>query len=267
MDKGFDTATKLTAAQARQFVAQGFVFVGRYLDTPMSWKALTLQEVHDITDAGMSIVSIYERAANRTKEGSMAGECDGKEAFAYAKAIGQPESSAIYAAVDYDAQPADYDSIEAYLRAFDAKIDGYELGIYGSYAVCKAMYERGGSIKIMQTYAWSNGKVFDSKSIYQYENDICINGVGIDRCESNGTTGGWKIGMAIKSSTPQLPQNVASNIIDSYLKKQWAECEAERTQAEQEGRTADAEAWKELRDWQHYLANELRAASGLPMDA
>ena len=197
----------------------------------------------------------------------MAGEFDGKQALAHARAVGQPEGSAIYAAVDYDAPRVDYERIEAYLRAFDAEIDGYELGVYGSYAVCKAMYERGVTRKIMQTYAWSRGQVFEHNSIYQYQNDIIVNGIGIDRCESNGDAGGWKVGMAIKPSTPQLPQDVAANIIDSYLKKHWAECEAERIRAEQECRTADAEAWKGLRNWQHHLAEELRTASGLPADA
>lgn len=69
------------------------------------------------------------------------------------------------------------------------------------------------------------------------------------------------------TGTPGLPQEVAANIIGSYLKKAWADCEAERTKAEQEGRAGDAEAWKALRDWQHHLAEELRAASGLPADA
>jgi hypothetical protein len=140
------------------------------------------------------------------------------------------------------------------------------MGVYGSYAVCKAMYERGVTRKVMQTYAWSSGQVFSQNSIYQYENDIHVNGISIDRCESNGDAGGWKVGMAIKPAAPQLNREVAANIIDSFLKKQWDECEGERIVAELEGCTTDAEAWKELRDWQHHLANELRAASGLPAD-
>ncbi len=72
--------------------------------------------------------------------------------------------------------------------------------------------------------------------------------------------------MAIKPAAPQLNREVAANIIDSFLKKHWAECEVERVKAEQEGRSGDAEAWKGFRDWQHHLANELRAASGLPAD-
>ncbi|MDF2934954.1 MAG: hypothetical protein K0Q90_327 [Paenibacillaceae bacterium] len=263
MAKGFDTATRITADKARLFAAQGFVFAGRYLDNPTSWKALSATETREISEAGLYIVSLYERTANRSREGAAAGQTDGRQALAHAKQVGQPEGSAIYTAVDYDAQPMDYDRIEAYMRAFDAEIEGYELGIYGSYAVCKGMYERGITQKLMQTYAWSRGQVFPQNSIYQYENDISVNGIGIDRCESNGDAGGWRVGMAIKPAAPQLDKEVAANIIDSFLKKYWAECEAERAQAEREGRAADAEAWKGLRDWQHHLANELRAASGL----
>lgn len=267
MAKGFDTATKINAAKAREFAAQGFVFVGRYLDTLTSWKSLSAQEAQNITDGGLYIVSFYERYANRVREGAVAGAFDGVQALAHARSVGQPEGSAIYAAVDYDAKADDYDQIERYLRAFDSEIVGYEVGVYGSYAVCKEMYERGVTRKIMQTYAWSRGKVFEHNSIYQYENDISVNGIGIDRCESNGDAGGWQVGMAIKPSTPQLSKDVAANIIDSFLKKHWDECEAERVRAEQEGRTADAVAWNGLRDWQHHLANELRTASGLPADA
>lgn len=263
MAKGFDTATRVTAEKARQFAAQGFLFIGRYLDSPSSWKALSAAEARDISEAGLYIVSLYERTASRSREGAAAGATDGRQALVHAKQVGQPEGSAIYAAVDYDAPPADYDRIEAYMRAFDAEIDGYQLGVYGSYAVCRAMYERGVTSKLMQTYAWSRGQVFPHNSIYQYENDITVNGIGIDRCESNGDAGGWRVGMAIKPAAPQLSKEVAANIIDSFLKKHWAECETERIKAEQEGRTKDAEAWKELRDWQHHLANELRAASGL----
>ena len=263
MAKGFDTATRLTAEKTRLFAAQGFVFVGRYLDNRTSWKALSDVEARDISEAGLYIVSLYERTASRPREGAAAGQAGGRQALAHAKQVGQPEGSAIYAAVDYDAQAADYDQIEAYMRAFDAEIDGYELGIYGSYAVCKAMYQCGVTQKLMQTYAWSRGQVFPQNSIYQYENDISVNGIGIDRCESNGDAGGWRVGMAVKPAAPQLSKEVAANIIDSFLKKHWTECEAERVKAEHEGRMKDADAWKELRDWQHHLANELRAASGL----
>ena len=67
----------------------------------------------------------------------------------------------------------------------------------------------------MQTYTWSRGKVFEHNSIYQYENDISVNGIGIDRCESNGDAGGWRVGMAIKPAV--LNKEVAANSIDSYL--------------------------------------------------
>jgi hypothetical protein len=61
-----------------------------------------------------------------------------------------------------------------------------------------------------------------------------------------------------------LPANIANNIINSYLSTSWQNCEIQRMQAVQDGRTEDAQAWLQLRDWQHYLANALRRASGQP---
>jgi phospholipid N-methyltransferase len=122
--------------------------------------------------------------------------------------------------VDYDTSVNDFDAIEAYLRAADKQIFEYELGVHGSYRVVKAIHERGVATKIMQTYAWSRGKVFEHNSIYQYQNDIMVNAHQIDLNRSNGDAGGWKIHMAIqKQSAPNLPVDIANSIIESYLKK------------------------------------------------
>jgi N-acetylmuramoyl-L-alanine amidase len=61
---------------------------------------------------------------------------------------------------------------------------------------------------------------------------------------------------------PVLSVEVANNIINSYLSPEWFKCEKHRAKAAAEGRTEDAEAWKDLRDHQKHLADELRKASG-----
>ncbi|UUZ80620.1 DUF1906 domain-containing protein [Paenibacillus sp. P26] len=190
MGLGFDTSTPLSSALASKFAAQGYGFVGRYLASPGAWKRLTPEEAVKLSDAGLYIVSLFERYAERAGEGANAGTEDGRVAFAQAQTVRQPERTVIYPAVDYNAGPDEYDAIEAYLRAFDAEIPGYELGVYGSYRVCEAMRLRGVTTKLMQTYAWSAGRVSDYVTIYQYENDVRENGIGIDRCRSNGDAGG-----------------------------------------------------------------------------
>ncbi|TDF98273.1 hypothetical protein [Paenibacillus piri] len=107
------------------------------------------------------------------------------------------------------------------------------------------------------------GAVYEHNSIYQFKNDVPENGHRIDHCESNGDAGGWMINMAIKPTAPALSADLATNIIDSYLKPHWERFESERKKAEQEGRASDADAWMQLRDWQPILANSLRDAAGL----
>jgi hypothetical protein len=247
MAKGFDCATPLTASKAREFAGQGYTFVGRYLADAGSWKRLSPAEAQAITDAGLYIVSLFERYANRAREGARAGEFDGMLALQYAREVGQPEGSAIYFAVDYDAPKSDFDFIEAYMRAADQKIAGYELGVYGSYSVVKAMYERGVATKLMQTSAWSRGLKFDPISIYQYEHDITVNGIAIDLDESNGDAGGWKAGMLKPQEPPYLLAAEDANKIIAYLAASYFA-------------TDDPEAREEF----HRLANALRKASGQP---
>lgn len=262
MEQGFDCSTPLTQhSVAFKFANQGNSFVGRYLADVGAGKRLSISEAKVISDAGLYIVSFFERYANRAGGGAAAGSEDGKLALQWAREVNQPEGTAIYAAVDYDAPSRDFDVIEAYMRAFDKEIDGYELGVYGSYSVVKAMFERGVATKLMQTYAWSNGRIFDKNSIYQYKNDIIVNGIGVDLNTSNGDAGGWNLNM-LNAQTVSLPENIANNIIDSYLGKAWRDCEDERVLAEKEGRTVDAASWLQLREWQHTLANALRKSSG-----
>lgn len=210
--QGFDCATRLTAELAAKFFEQGHRFVGRYLADNSSWKRLSPEETQAISNAGLYIVSFLERWANRAGEGAAAGTEDGKLALTWAKEVGQPEGSVIYFAVDYDAGPSDFDKIEAYMKGAAAEIPGYTLGVYGSYQVVKAMYERGVTEKLMQTYAWSHGHKFDPISIYQYKNDITVNGIGVDLDVASGDAGGWRL-------EAKQPNSLFSDVPDTHWAK------------------------------------------------
>lgn len=192
MAKGFDCATPLSADKAKALAAEGFAFACRYLvPERYSWKRLTKAEAEAISEAGLNIVCVFETTASRASGGAAAGQADGKEALKEARLIGQPEGSAIYFAVDYDAQPDDYTAIEAYLRAAATELDGYGVGVYGSYAVIEAMTKRGACKHFWQTYAWSRGQKSAKMNIYQYKNGQTVAGVSLDLNESYGAEGWW----------------------------------------------------------------------------
>jgi hypothetical protein len=260
MAQAIDCATPLTYTKAKQFVSQGILVFGRYLADDDSWKRLSYQEAQAITDAGGWIVSGFERWPERAAEGAEAGRVDGMLALQYAQEVGQPEGTTIYPAVDFDENPSHYDAVEAYLRAFDAEITGYECGVYGEEEVCRVMRERGVVTKVWQTYAWSGGKKVDNPNFFQYDNGPTgngqtVNGINVDLDVSNGNAGGWQVGMAIIQQ-PQLSAEDADFAIGLFQ------------EAHKMGVTKITKPSGEVaavdEDKIHELANAQRRASGQP---
>ena len=262
MNRGLDCATPLTAEAAAAFAADGATFVARYL-VPGGWKALTRQEAELISAAGLQVVSVFETTADRALGGYEAGRTDGETALQVAAQVGQPAGSCIYFAVDFDAASAQMPAVIEYIRGAAEATPDYATGVYGSFAVVEAVRAAGVCSHYWQTYAWSRGQRSGGVNIYQYQNDIEQHGVRIDRNESDGNEGGWRVLPPVEAAPQALPAAIAANIIDSYLATAWQSCEQERMAAMQQGRDEDAAAWMRLRDWQHVLANELRRASGL----
>jgi hypothetical protein len=193
MNKGIDCTAQITTAVANDLKAQGITFVCRYLvPANMAWKRLTKIEAEAMTTAGIDILSIFEKQANSAAGGRDAGLSDGAAALAEARTIGQPEGSAIYFAVDYDALPKEFDTIEAYLKAAESAITGYKVGVYGSFALCEEMSKRG-IPHCWQTYAWSHGEKSSNANVYQYQNNAVISGITCDLDESYGNEGFWNL--------------------------------------------------------------------------
>lgn len=188
--KGFDCATPLTPKTAAAFKSDGFVFVCRYL-VPSGWKRLTPEEAEWISESGLMLVSVFETTADRALGGRAAGLQDGAIAVRTAAQVGQREGTAIYYAVDFDATPAQMPTVLAYLQAAGEASPGFLTGVYGSYRVIEAVKAAGVCSRFWQTYAWSYGARASDIHIYQYENDIVVNGIGIDRNLSFGDEGWW----------------------------------------------------------------------------
>ena len=169
---GIDTAAKITATVAAKLKGAGCKYVGRYLvpnEGGTQWKALTADEAQRIHAAGAAILLCWELDAARIKKGKTAGAEDGARALKLAKEMGVPAGTAIYFAADYDAAVADYNDIEAYLRAARRNVEQYTVGLYGKYALVEEMARRNACSVFWQCCAWSYGKLSEHTNVYQYQ--------------------------------------------------------------------------------------------------
>ncbi|PAD25968.1 hypothetical protein CHH62_09395 [Niallia circulans] len=188
MTMGFDCATKLTEKMAKDLYGAGFRYAARYLGD--SWKSFNKKEAEVIQKAGIKLISIFQKSANTISYFTeKQGTVDGKDAEKWAKAVGQPEGTAIYFAVDCEVTGKQMAQIQAYFSAVKKELISYKIGVYGSYAVMHTM--KGEVDYLWQTYAWSRGEVAPFIHMYQYENNIILEGVNIDRNQIMQNPGHW----------------------------------------------------------------------------
>lgn len=172
--------TGLNPSQITSLKNNGVTTVGRYL-SHSSWKGLNVGEIANIKAAGLQIFSIYE--SNPTKASYFTadkGKSDALDAVSLAKALGQPEGTAIYFTVDYDANSADLPSILAYFQAVKANLSCYKVGAYGSYTVLNYLHDNNAADYWFQTVAWSSGQHCSFLNIYQFQCDKTLGGVNVD---------------------------------------------------------------------------------------
>lgn len=201
--------TGLSPTGIANLVKQGVKYVGRYL-SHSTWKGLSVGEVANIKAAGLEIFSIYE--TNPTKVSYFVpgkGKTDAADAVSLAKAVGQPEGSAIYFTVDYDAQAADLQAILNYFNEIKANLPGYKVGAYGSFTVLNYLHQNNAADYWFQTLAWSNGQRCNFLNLYQYQIDKQNwNGTGVNVDLDNlerADIGSWGQIQAAKPPEPPKP--------------------------------------------------------------
>lgn len=194
--EAIDCSTRLTSKTAVALRAVGLVAVGRYLGyKTKKWsKSLTPDELKVIQAAGLSVFLIWE--SNPTTAGYFSynqGVSDAKSALEEAVYIGAPNSTAIYFTVDFDAQTSNMAAINEYFRGVREGLNKqYFIGAYGSYSVLQALKASPyAPDKYYQTYAWSNGLVFSGGHIYQYQNDVTLQGIAVDHDTIQYNSGCW----------------------------------------------------------------------------
>lgn len=148
--KGADCAQPLNASRAKTLFDNGYRYVGRYLTGTYAGgqsKALTVEEEQIILDTGLRFFPIYQNGGTRleyfTEE---KGKSDGEAAVKAATALGIPDGTIIYFAVDFDAMESQVKSnIIPYFRGVYSIISGsiYRTGIYGTRNTCRLVANAG----------------------------------------------------------------------------------------------------------------------------
>ena len=188
--EGIDCSTKLTVATTQALKCAGIEAVGRYLGKTL-WNGLNLDEIRIIQDAGLSLFLIWELSPTKKEYFSYTkGISDAAGAIAEAIYLGAPDGIAIYFTVDYDAQGGDLGAIVDYFEGVKDGLGGkYLTGSYGPHRVMQALKVD----RYFQTYAWSQGCVYEGNHIYQYSNDVMLAGVAADQDTVSEDAGLWGV--------------------------------------------------------------------------
>lgn len=132
--------------------AQGVIAVGRYAckSTGIVGKKLEPIEAQAIAAAGLSIFTAWEQgdAEHVTRFTTAQGTQDASDFLAWAAGVGQPEGSAVYPTIDFEATPDDLAGpIRLYFEAFAIRLANaatdYRLGVYGSWRTCRTLLDSG----------------------------------------------------------------------------------------------------------------------------
>ena len=147
-------------------------FVARYYRDPTSrLPALTPTEAQHLSALGLNIVAVWESYSDNPAYFSYArGYWDAAKAALEAVATGQPSGTAIYFGVDFNAQGWQLAAVEQYFRGVDAGMAAvgrgrppYQIGVYGSGAVCRVVKGSG-----LAAFAWlANSKLWAGDRTYR----------------------------------------------------------------------------------------------------
>lgn len=182
--------------------AAGYRFACRYVSYDGNPKNLTVAEARALRQAGLDVVVVFERDADRPIEGAAAGAEDGASAKRQADALGAPPGSAIYAAVDFDPTSAQMPVVLAYLKAFARACDPHPCGAYGGYRVIDAA--KGIVRYLWQAGAWSTWlnpatgrreyRLHPAAHLRQYAGTVQVDGVSCDVNDAlQPDYGGWAL--------------------------------------------------------------------------
>jgi len=178
MPQGISTNIDCTA-QA-DCLAQNVQFMARYYCAGDNSKKLSLPEAVALSQAGLELVVVYENSPTSLGYfSSNAGHRDGVDAYHYAMSLNQTAGSAIYFAVDYDADPSDVsgainDYFSGVAQGFADAAGGptpmYKIGVYGSGLCCQWLLNHNPAVIftwLAESTGWNGSKTFDAWNMKQ----------------------------------------------------------------------------------------------------
>ena len=158
MSRGISTNVSLQT-KADCLAAAGIAYALRYYSKPGSSKAMKPAEAVALAEAGIKIGVVYQENARSLGEFSEAkARAHATNAWNSAQAVNQPAGSAIYFAVDYDAELSDvrgdilnyFNEVDSTLAELAGGRNPYHLGVYGSGRTCKFLKANCAAVR----YAW-----------------------------------------------------------------------------------------------------------------
>jgi len=146
--RAIDSSSR-TTGQATYIASAGFSAVGIYLRSDRCSVGM-ITELHNV---GLRVWTIYEKGYPTSDSyfSASKGTVDGKADAAFARSMGQPAQTQIYATVDYDPDalnvsgPTINGRISDYMKGFQTAIGSYDYvaSVYGSGRTCRILMDNG----------------------------------------------------------------------------------------------------------------------------
>lgn len=176
------TASSDWAGLARTLKLTGKAGVGRYVvdDVSPYGRGITAAEYAAMREEGLDVFVYWESSAAWMLGGYSAGVQAAENAVANLKRAGMPESTPVYFACDFDAEPSHQSAIDECLRGAASVIGKHRVGLYAGYHVLKRSRDNGAATWLCQTSAWSGGMLLDGVHLYQYAYNQYFGGTNCD---------------------------------------------------------------------------------------
>lgn len=182
--------------------AAGYRFAVRYLSYDTTGKNLSRSEANALWATGVDVVANWEWGGYDVLGGYSRGVSDARAAESQAVADGIPSGRPIYFSIDFDAQPSQQATIDAYFDGVASVIGRQRTGAYGGYYVIQRLFNAGKIAWGWQTYAWSYGHWDPRAQLRQVLNDVTV-GSSAGCCDKDVAVtadyGQWHTGPAIGS--------------------------------------------------------------------